>query len=125
VRWGLSATAAGGDVRCRCGSPGHPQRGRAWLNRGAIHRRHRRRRHPADPPEGKLAGYDVGASGLGQNGWGEGYLGGYNTAAAVLAELVATFLFTLVILRWISGKGAIPFPGLVIGLTPSFCIFPS
>jgi aquaporin Z len=67
--------------------------------------------------KGKLAGYDVAVSGLGQNGWGEGYLGGYNTAAAVLTELVGTFLFTLVILGSTSGKGATPFPGLVIGLT--------
>ena len=27
--------------------------------------------------KGLLAGYDVGASGLGQNGWGEGYQAGY------------------------------------------------
>ena len=29
----------------------------------------------------KLAGYDLAASGLGQNGWGEGYLGGYGLLA--------------------------------------------
>jgi aquaporin Z len=74
--------------------------------------------------KGKLAGYDVGASGLGQNGFGEGYLGGYSTAAAVLTELVATFLFAVVILGSTSGKGATPFPGLVIGLTLVVLHFP-
>jgi len=74
--------------------------------------------------KGKLAGYDVGAAGLGQNGWGEGYLGGYSTAAAILAEFVATLLFTLVILGSTSGKGATPFPGLVIGLTLVALHFP-
>jgi hypothetical protein len=41
---------------------------------------------------------------------------------AILAEFVATLLFTLVILGSTSGKGATPFPGLVIGLTlgPAF-----
>ena len=74
--------------------------------------------------KGKLAGYDVGASGLGQNGWGEGYLGGYNTASAILTEFIATLLFTIVILGSTSGKGATPFPGLVIGLTLVVLHFP-
>ena len=74
--------------------------------------------------KGKLAGYDVAANGLGQNGWGEGYLGGYNTAAAILTEFVATLLFTIVILGSTSGKGATPFPGLVIGLTLVVLHFP-
>jgi len=74
--------------------------------------------------KGKLAGYDVGAAGLGQNGWGEGYLGGYGLPAAILTEFVATLLFTLVILGATSGKGATPFPGLVIGLTLVVLHFP-
>jgi len=74
--------------------------------------------------KGKLAGYDIAANGLGQNGWGEGYLGGYNTAAAILTEFVATLLFTIVILGSTSGKGATPFPGLVIGLTLVVLHFP-
>ena len=74
--------------------------------------------------KGKLAGYDVAASGLGQNGWGEGYLGGYGLAAAIGTEFVATLLFTLVILGSTSGKGATPFPGLVIGLTLVALHFP-
>jgi aquaporin Z len=74
--------------------------------------------------KGKLAGYDVGATGLGQNGWGQGYLGGYGLASAVVAEFVATLVFTLVILGSTSGKGATPFPGLVIGLTLVALHFP-
>src|SRR5262245_24863636 len=74
--------------------------------------------------KGKLAGYDVAAAGLGQNGWGEGYLGAYGTPAAILTEFVATLLFTLVILGSTSAKGATPFPGLVIGLTLVALHFP-
>lgn len=50
---------------------------------------------------------------LGQNGFGAGT----TFATALLAEFVATLIFTLVILGATSGKGATPFPGLVIGLT--------
>jgi aquaporin Z len=74
--------------------------------------------------KGKLAGYDIAAAGLGQNGWGQGYLGGYGLAAAILTEFVATLLFALVILGSTSGKGATPFPGLVIGLTLVALHFP-
>jgi len=74
--------------------------------------------------KGKLTGYDIATAGLGQTGWGEGYLGGYGTAAAILTEFVATLLFTIVILGSTSGKGATPFPGLVIGLTLVVLHFP-
>jgi len=43
------------------------------------------------------AGYDVGVNGLGQNGWGEGYLGEYSLQAALIFEVVATFLFLVTI----------------------------
>jgi aquaporin Z len=67
---------------------------------------------------GKGGGYDIVASGLGQNGWGEGYLGGYSTLAAVVTELVATFLFTAVILGVTQAKaGSGLIAGLIIGLT--------
>jgi aquaporin Z len=66
---------------------------------------------------GKIAGYDVSGAGLGQNGWGVGYLGGFGLISAGLTEFVATFLFTLVILGATSQKGATPVAGLVIGLT--------
>lgn len=39
---------------------------------------------------GKASGWTPGA--LGQNGWGAGYLGEYNTTSASLYEVIATFL---------------------------------
>ncbi|WP_377509379.1 aquaporin [Octadecabacter sp. R77987] len=60
------------------------------------------------------AGYE---GGLGQNGWGEGYLGEYNMVAAFVFEVVATFIFMVVILG-ATGKGApAGMAGLAIGLT--------
>ncbi|UWP88683.1 aquaporin [Aliiroseovarius crassostreae] len=61
---------------------------------------------------GKGGGFDVGTSGLGQNGWGAGYLGEYNMVSAFVFELVATFLFVVVILG-ATGSGA---PGAVAGI---------
>lgn len=64
---------------------------------------------------GKIGGYD---GGLGQNGWGADYLGGYGLAAAMLTEFVATFLFVAVILGATQAKGgAGALAGLVIGLS--------
>ncbi len=62
--------------------------------------------------KGKMAGYDVGKQGLGQNGWSD-----YSVGAAILAEFVATLIFTLVILAVTGTKGATPIAGLVIGIT--------
>lgn len=63
------------------------------------------------------AGYDIAVNGLGANGWGEGYNGGYATGAAFIFEFVATFLFVTVILG-ATGPGSVPgFAGLAIGLT--------
>ncbi|MHC4216253.1 MAG: aquaporin, partial [Planctomycetota bacterium] len=44
------------------------------------------------------AGYDIAASGLAQNGWGAGMFGEYSLGAAIAFELIATFLFVVVIL---------------------------
>ena len=55
--------------------------------------------------------------GLGANGWGEGYLGGYNTASAFLIETVMTFLFVFVILGTTSKFGNGAMAGLAIGVT--------
>lgn len=66
--------------------------------------------------KGKMAGYDIGAGGLGQNGWGAGYGGEYTLGAAFVFEVVATFLFVVVILGS-TGKGApAAMAGLSIGL---------
>lgn len=57
------------------------------------------------------------AHGLGQNGWGPGYLGGYPLAAAAIFEVVMTALFTLVILGATGPKTEVAFAGLAIGIT--------
>lgn len=62
------------------------------------------------------ADYSVAENGLGQNGWGTGYLGEYTLAAAFVFEVVATFLFVVVILG-ATGTGApTAMAGLAIGL---------
>ncbi len=66
---------------------------------------------------GKLAGYDVAKAGLGQNGWGPGYLGQYGLPAAFLFEAVATFLFLVVILGSTSAGAPSAMAGLAIGLS--------
>jgi aquaporin Z len=55
--------------------------------------------------------------GLGSNGWGEGYLGGYNTLSAFIIETVMTFLFIFVILATTSKFGNGVMAGLAIGVT--------
>ena len=55
--------------------------------------------------------------GLGANGWGEGYLGGFNTTSAFVAEAVFTGLFLFVILAVTSKYGNSTMAGLAIGVT--------
>jgi aquaporin Z len=63
------------------------------------------------------AGYDIAVQGLGQNGFGPGYLGEYAMGSALLFETVMTFIFVTVILG-ATGAGSKPgFAGLAIGLT--------
>jgi len=54
---------------------------------------------------------------LGSNGWGEGYLGQYSMTAALVFEIVATFLFLVVILGSTQARAPAAFAGLAIGLT--------
>ena len=63
------------------------------------------------------AGYDLAANGLGQNGWGPGYLGEYSLVAALVFEIVATFLFLVVILGSTQKSAPGMVAGLAIGLT--------
>ncbi|MEQ9437015.1 aquaporin [Hyphomonas sp.] len=63
------------------------------------------------------AGYDIGVNGLGQNGWGTGYLGEYTLAAAIVFEIVATFIFLVVILGSTHVAAPTAMAGLSIGLT--------
>ncbi len=66
---------------------------------------------------GKLAGFDIVKQGLGQNGWGPTYLGGYGLGAAFIFEVVATFLFVVVILGSTGTGAPSAMAGLAIGLT--------
>lgn len=67
---------------------------------------------------GKGSGYDVAVQGLGQNGWGAGYLGEFGIASAIIVEIVATFIFAAVILGVTQEAGGTGRPaGLIIGLT--------
>jgi len=62
-------------------------------------------------------GYAIGDNGLGANGWGSGYLGEYSMLAAFVFEVVATFLFLIVILGSTHKLAETGFAGLAIGLT--------
>ncbi len=63
------------------------------------------------------SGFTMGEWALGSNGWGEGYLGGYNTLSAFVIEMVMTFLFLFVILATTSKFGNSAMAGLAIGVT--------
>jgi aquaporin Z len=62
-------------------------------------------------------GFTMGEWALGSNGWGPGYLGGYSTVSAFLAEAILTFLFLFVIFATTSRLGNSTMAGLAIGLT--------
>ena len=64
--------------------------------------------------KGRAAGY---AGGLGENGWGEKYLGEYSMMSAALVEFLGTFIFLVAILGATSKAGSGPAAGLAIGLT--------
>jgi aquaporin Z len=66
---------------------------------------------------GITGGYDMAASGLGQNGWGTGYMNGYNVTSAAVFEFVATLLFLIVILGSTQAKAPAQIAGLAIGIT--------
>lgn len=63
------------------------------------------------------AGYDVAVNGLGQNGYGAGYLGEYSLGSALVFEAVMTFLFVTVILGATQDGAPSAMAGLAIGLT--------
>jgi len=62
-------------------------------------------------------GFEMTEWALGSNGWGEGYLGGYNMTSAFITEAVLTFLFLFVIFATTSKWGNGTMAGLAIGLT--------
>lgn len=63
------------------------------------------------------AGYDIATGGLGQNGYGAGYLGEYSLTSALVFEAVMTFLFVTVILGATQPAAHGAMAGLAIGLT--------
>jgi aquaporin Z len=63
---------------------------------------------------GKASGWD---GGLGQNGWGPGYLGEFNLTSAFLYEVIGTFLFLVCILGVTQRGAPLGLAGLAIGLT--------
>ncbi len=62
-------------------------------------------------------GYSIAASGLGQDGWGPGYQGGYGILSAILFEFVATLIFVIVVLGSTQKSAPAGFAGLAIGVT--------
>jgi aquaporin Z len=66
---------------------------------------------------GKVEGYDVALGGLGQNGWGPAYGDGYGMTSAFVFEVVATFLFVVVILGSTQEGPNGGLAGIAIGLT--------
>ncbi len=63
------------------------------------------------------ADYALATHGLGQNGYGAGYLGEYSLMAALLFEAIATFVFVTVILGVTQDGAPGAMAGLAIGLT--------
>ena len=63
------------------------------------------------------ADYSVAVNGLGQNGYGAGYLGEYSLISALVFEVVMTFLFVTVILGATHSGAPGAMAGLAIGLT--------
>ena len=66
---------------------------------------------------GMGSGYSRHVGGLGQNGWGAGYQGGYDLNSAMMFEFVATLIFVVVILGSTQKAAPSGFAGLVIGIT--------
>jgi len=63
------------------------------------------------------ADYVLATNGLGQNGFGPGYLGEYSLMSALIFEVVMTFLFVTVILGATASGAPGAMAGLAIGLT--------
>jgi aquaporin Z len=61
--------------------------------------------------------FDLARNGLGQNGYGTASPAGYSMASALIAEIVFTFIFVLVVHGSTSERAPKGFAGLAIGLT--------
>jgi aquaporin Z len=67
--------------------------------------------------KGQPHGYDPAVGGLAANGFGDHSPGHYGLAAALLAEVILTFVFLTVILGATSKRAVAGFAGIPIGLT--------
>lgn len=67
-----------------------------------------------------LEGYDVAQNGLGQNGYADHSPNGYSMMAALIGEIVLTFIFLLVVFGSTSDATPKGFAGLSIGLSMAF-----
>jgi aquaporin Z len=63
-----------------------------------------------------LPGFDVATTGLGQNGYGVASPGGYSMVSGLIAEVLLTFVFLLVIFGVTSKSAPAGFAGIPIGL---------
>lgn len=61
-------------------------------------------------------GFDVVSSGFAANGYGEHSPGGYNMNAALITEVVMTFMFLIIILGATDDRAPKGFAGIAIGL---------
>ncbi len=66
---------------------------------------------------GGHAGFNLAASGLAANGYGEHSPGGYDMHAALLCEIVMTFFFVFIIMGATDVRSKVNFAPIAIGLT--------
>jgi len=64
--------------------------------------------------------YSLAVNGLGQNGYGPGYNGGYSIVSAFVAEVVLTMIFLLVVFGATSKGAPSGFAGIAIGISLVF-----
>ena len=64
-----------------------------------------------------LPAYSLAADGLGQNGYGAASPGGYSMISGLIAEIVLTFVFLIVIFGATSKSAPAGFAGIAIGLS--------
>jgi len=65
---------------------------------------------------GVEGGYNLAVNGLGQDGWGPGYQGGYTVLSAIVFEFIATLIFVTVVLGSTQKSAPAGFAGLAIGI---------
>lgn len=66
---------------------------------------------------GRIAGYSMAVNGLGQDGWGANFIGGYDLKSAIVFEFVCTLIFVIVILGATQGGAPTALAGVAIGIT--------